>query len=440
MPGGGAPEVRDPGFRINGPRLLEDIAALGEVGRTPDGGVERLAFTPADGLGRDLVKGWMEAAGLEVRVDGIGNVIGRRNGAGDPARAAVMLGSHIDPVGNGGRYDGNLGVLAALEVVRTLNDHQVETGRPLEIGAFSNEEGSRYHPDMMGSLVYTGGMGVAAAQALVSPDGEGQTLGDELAAIGYRGEAPLPGPVPAAYAELHIEQGPVLEAEGLGLGAVTGVQGILWEEITLTGRANHAGTTPMRFRTDAGVVMAEAVLLLRRLATGIPDQVATVGRARLWPGLTNVVPGRVEFTIDLRNPDPARLDEATERFFTGLDNAAAKEGVTVARRELAQFGPAVFDERVISLVEAVAGHLGRSCRRMPSGAGHDAQMFSRVCPTGMIFIPSVGGVSHSPRESSSDEDVVAGGNALLLTAVSLLAADGPPTSVRDAPAGASRRE
>ena len=360
----------------------------------------------------------MEDAGLEVRVDGIGNVIGRRAGE-DPDAAPVMLGSHIDTVGNGGRYDGNLGVLAALEVARTLNDGNTRTRRPLEVAIFSNEEGSRYHPDMMGSLVYTGGLDLETAWALRNPDGS-QTLKEELEAIGYLGDAPLPGPVPAAYVELHIEQGPVLEAENIDFGAVTGVQGILWEEITLNGKANHAGTTPMRFRHDAGVVAAEAVLLARRLTREIPAQVATVGRMSFAPGLTNVVPGRATFTLDIRNPDPDRLLRAEDGFFSGLDAAAEREGVRIERRELARFGPAVFDEKVISLVEEVAATLGKSCRRMPSGAGHDAQMLSRVCPTGMVFVPSVGGVSHNPTEFTRDADVAAGGNALFAVAFKLL--------------------
>ena len=411
----------DPGFRIHGARLLDSLAALARIGGTPEGGAERLAFTAADGRGRDLVRSWMEEAGLQVRVDGIGNVIGRREECEDPEAAAVMLGSHIDTVGNGGRYDGNLGVLAALEVARTLNRNRVRTVRPLEVAAFSNEEGSRYHPDMMGSLVYIGGFDVERARALESPDGPpGRTLGSELESIGYLGDAPLPGPVPAAYVELHIEQGPVLEAEGVEIGAVTGVQGILWEEITLTGVSNHAGTTPMRFRRDSGVVAAEAILLARKLAGEIPGQVATIGRASLSPGLTNVVPGRAVFTVDLRNPDPSRLEEAERAFFSGLSKAAARERVCVERRELARFGPAVFDERVISLVERTAAALGNSCRRIPSGAGHDAQMLSRVCPSGMIFVPSVAGISHSPREFTSEEHLVAGGNALLLAACELL--------------------
>ena len=410
---GGAPDLR-----VNGARLLDSLARLAEIGATPEGGAERLAFTPEDGAGRDLVRSWMEAAGLEVRVDGIGNVIGRRSGE-DPDAAPVMLGSHIDTVGNGGRYDGNLGVLAALEVVRTLNDADLRTTRPLEVAIFSNEEGSRYHPDMLGSLVYTGGLDLEHAWALRSPDGE-RTLKEELESIGYLGDAPLPGPVPAAYVELHIEQGPVLEAEAVDFGAVTGVQGILWEEITLSGTSNHAGTTPMRFRHDAGVVAAEAVLLARRLTREIEGQVATVGRMSFAPGLTNVVPGRAVFTLDIRNPDPERLARVEEEFFTGLAAAAEREAVRVERRELARFGPAVFDERVISLVEEAASALEGSCRRLPSGAGHDAQMLSRVCPTGMIFVPSVNGVSHNPTEFTRDEDVAAGANALFLVAIQLL--------------------
>ncbi len=405
-------------LRVRGARLLASLAELAEIGATPEGGAERLAFTPEDGRGRDLVRSWMEDAGLAVRVDGIGNLIGRRPGT-DPDAAAVMLGSHIDTVGNGGRYDGNLGALAALEAARALNDAGIATRRALEVAVFSNEEGSRYHPDMMGSLAYVGGLDLETAWELRNPEGDA-TLRDELEAIGYLGDAPLPGPVPAAYLELHIEQGPVLEAEGVAFGAVTGVQGILWEEITLTGASNHAGTTPMRFRHDAGVVAAEATLLARRLARDIPGQVATVGRMTFAPGLTNVVPGRAVLTLDIRNPNADRLAEAEARFFAGLDEAAGREGARIERRELARFGPAVFDERMIALVEETARTLGATCRRMPSGAGHDAQMLSRVCPTGMIFVPSVDGVSHSPRERTTDEHVILGANALLLAARKLL--------------------
>ena len=406
------------GLRTNGARLLDALARLAEIGATPDGGAERLAFTPEDGAGRDLVRSWMEEAGLRVRVDGIGNVIARREGD-DPDAAPVMLGSHTDTVGNGGRYDGNLGVLAALEVARTLNDGKIRTRRPLEVAIFSNEEGSRYHPDMLGSLVYAGGLDLETAWGLRSPDGE-WTLKEELEAIGYLGDELAPGPPPAAYVELHIEQGPVLEAEDIAFGAVTGVQGILWEEITLSGAANHAGTTPMRFRHDAGVVTAEAVLLARQLTRELSGQVATVGRMSFAPGLTNVVPGRAIFTLDIRNPDPSRLLRAEEDFFAGLRAAAEREGVRIERRELARFGPAVFDERIISLVEEAAAALGGSCRRLPSGAGHDAQMLSRVCPTGMIFVPSVGGISHNPKEFTTDDHVVAGADALLLVARKLL--------------------
>ena len=424
----------DPGLRVRGKRLLASLAALAEVGKTEQGGAERLAFSPEDGRGRDLVRSWMEEAGLEIRVDGIGNVIGRRPGE-SPGLDPILLGSHIDTVGNGGRYDGNLGVLAALEVVRTLDDAGARTKRPLEIGFFSNEEGSRYHPDMMGSLVYAGGLSVEDACSLRrrADDGEEFVLGEELAAIGYRGEAPLPGPVPAAYLELHIEQGPLLEAEGIELGAVTGVQGILWEEVTIRGASNHAGTTPMPFRRDSGVVAAEAVLAARRLTGEIPGQVATVGRASFRPGLTNVVPGEAVFTVDLRNPSPDRLERAEREFFSALETAAERERVEFERRELARFGPAAFDERIVSLVEDAAAALGKSCRRLPSGAGHDAQMMSRICPAGMIFTPSVKGISHSPYEFTDDASVVAGANALLLSALRLL--DGGIAG----PAGADRQ-
>ncbi len=275
---------------VRAERLLGDIEALAKVGDTGDGGNCRLALTDDDAGGRELVVGWMRALGLDVRVDRIGNVVATRSGR-DGTLDPVMTGSHIDTVRTGGRYDGTLGVLAGLEVVRALDDAGVRTRRPLAVAFFTDEEGSRFAPDMLGSLVYAGGMPLEDALDIVAIDGA--VLGDELERIGWAGDAAVPGPAPHAYVELHIEQGPVLEEQGITIGAVTGVQGISWQELTLTGQSNHAGTTPMRLRHDAGYVAAEITTHVRRLALELGgDQVGTVGRLDLHPDLVNVVAAR----------------------------------------------------------------------------------------------------------------------------------------------------
>jgi N-carbamoyl-L-amino-acid hydrolase len=387
-------------------RLLADLEALAAVGDTGDGGNCRLALTDDDAGGRELVVGWMRQLGLDVRVDRIGNVVATRAGA-DPLLAPVMTGSHIDTVRTGGRYDGPLGVLAGLEVVRALDDAGVRTRRPLAVAFFTDEEGSRFAPDMLGSLAYVGGLALEDALTVVGIDGA--VLGEELERIGWAGDAPVPGPPPHAFVELHIEQGPVLEAEGLVIGAVTGVQGISWEELALTGQSNHAGTTPMRLRRDPGLVAAEVTRFVRQLARELGGhQVGTVGRLGLHPDLVNVVAARAVMTVDLRNTDDAVLREAEARVRSFTDSCAAHEGVTVERRSLARFAPVEFDPTVVSMVADAAEARDLPWRRMPSGAGHDAQMLARVCPTGMVFVPSRAGVSHNPREYTSPEHLAAG--------------------------------
>jgi len=391
-------------------RLLADLAALAAVGDTGDGGSCRLALTDEDAGGRELVVGWMRSLGLDVRVDRIGNVVATRSGLDDDL-APVMTGSHIDTVRTGGRYDGTLGVLAGLEVVRALDDAGVRTRRPLAVAVFTDEEGSRFAPDMLGSLVYVGGLALEEALDTVGIDGA--VLGDELERIGWAGSGPVPGPEPHAFVELHIEQGPVLEEEGVTIGAVTGVQGISWEELTLTGQSNHAGTTPMRLRRDPGLVAAEVTTFVRRLAGELGGhQVGTVGRLDLHPDLVNVVAARAVMTVDLRNTDDAVLGEAERRVAAFVDATAAAEGVSVARRALARFAPVEFDPTVVSLVDEAATRRGHAVRRMPSGAGHDAQMLARVCPTGMVFVPSRGGVSHNPAEHTDPADLAAGTQVL----------------------------
>ena len=300
--------------RVDGARLWERIEALGEIGAVhgPNGerGCNRLALTGTDGAGRDLVMSWMADLGLDVTIDAIGNVVATRAGT-VPGLAPVMTGSHIDTVRSGGRFDGILGVLAGLEVLETLSRHGIDTPRPIAVGFFTDEEGARFAPDMLGSLVYVGGMAVEEALDVRAVD-DGARLGDELARIGYAGPTPCPSAVvPHAFVELHIEQGPVLEREGVTIGAVTGVQGISWTQLTIVGQSAHAGTTPMGLRHDAGYAAAAITVGVRAIARRIAaPQVATVGRLELTPDLVNVVPGRAVLTVDLRHSDEQVLRQA----------------------------------------------------------------------------------------------------------------------------------
>ncbi len=399
-------------LRIDRNRLIRRLDELGAIGAI-DGtiGCARLALTDEDRDGRDLVRTWMHDLGLDITIDGIGNVVATMPGF-DPGLAPVMTGSHIDTVATGGRYDGNLGVLAGLEVIETVLASGIALDRPLAVGWFTDEEGARFPPDMLGSLVYVGA--IPLEQALEIEDGDGVSVGTELDRIGYRGTAPIPGRVPHAFVELHIEQGPVLEDEGVTIGVVEGVQGISWTEVTLTGQSCHAGTTPMRLRHDPGVVAADVNLFVRGLAAEFGgSQVATVGALTLHPNLVNVVPATAVMTVDLRNTDDEVLQQAETRFRSHLAQAAEAEGVGIETRVLARFEPVDFDPRVIDIVETAAQDAGLSTRRMPSGAGHDAQMFARVCPTAMIFTPSVNGISHNVTEFTEPDDLEAGANVLL---------------------------
>ena len=410
-------------LRIRPERLLARLRELGRIGDTGDGGCSRLALSDDDRAGRDLVVSWMKDLGLDVTVDAVGNVFAVR--AGREPGPPVMCGSHIDTVATGGIYDGNLGVLGGLEVMEVLAEAGVVTRRPLAVAFFTDEEGARFAPDMLGSLVFVGGMALESAHDIVSIDGA--RLGAELERIGYLGSVPCPGLPPAAYVELHIEQGPVLEANGGGIGVVTGVQGISWQEVSVVGQSNHAGTTPMSYRHDAGHVAAATAVFVRELARELGgDQVATVGRVALHPDLVNVVPGRAVLTVDLRNTDEAVLRQAEARLAEELARLAAAEGVTIERRVLARFEPVEFDPHVVDLVERTAMSLGNPVRRMPSGAGHDAQMLARVCPAGMVFVPSAGGISHNPAEHTNPDDLAAGADVLLQVLLELAEADELP--------------
>lgn len=401
--------------RIHWPRLEDRINSLAEISPIDGGGNCRLALTDEDKDGRDLVISWMKGLNLEITIDVVGNIIGVWNvGSGAP----VMSGSHIDTVRTGGRFDGCYGVLAALEVIEACQEANIVPPRPLAVGIFTDEEGARFAPDMLGSLVYVGGMPVEQALNVVAIDGA--RLGDELLRIGYSGPAPCPGFVPHAFVELHIEQGPMLEANDVRIGAVTSVQGISWQEITVIGQSNHAGTTPMSLRHDPAYVAAEITVFLRKLASEFGgDQVCTVGKIDLHPNLTNVVPARATLTLDVRNTDESRLKQAESRIADFLSEIATKEGVKITTRELARFEPVIFDDQVIDTVESIAKQQGNSVQRMPSGAGHDAQMLARVCPSGMIFVPSVKGISHNPAEFTESVDLEAGANILLHTMLAL---------------------
>lgn len=404
--------------RIEARRLIERLNTLAGIGMSSEGACCRLALTDEDRAGRDQVVQWMRELALEVQVDAIGNIFGRRAGRDD--LAPVMTGSHIDTVRTGGRYDGVLGVLAGLEVVHALNDADATTRRPLVVAAFTNEEGARFQPDMLGSLVYAGGLSLADAYAVPSIDG--RRLRDELERIGYLGTAPLPLVEPHAYVELHIEQGPVLDAEGLTIGAVRDLQGISWQEADIVGQSNHAGTTPMRLRHDAGYCAAAIGGFLRRLADDMGgNQVATLGSLTLHPNLINVIAARARITLDLRNTDETLLQQAEQRLARFLEELAAAEGVTIETHRLARFAPVRFDAGVADLIARTAERLGYSNRPMTSGAGHDAQMLARLCPTAMIFVPSVQGISHNPAEHTAPEHLAAGADVLLHTLLELAA-------------------
>ena len=401
---------------ISPEHLLKQLHALAEIGLTAEGACCRLALSEEDRLGRDQLILWMRELNLEVSIDPIGNIFGRR--AGLEELPPVMTGSHIDTVRTGGRYDGPLGVLGGLEVVRSLNQAGVVTRRPLVIAAFTNEEGARFHPDMLGSLVYVGGLSLEEAYASHSADGK--VLIDELTKIGYVGQAPLPLCKPHAFVELHIEQGPILDIEGVTIGAVRDLQGISWQELTIVGQSNHAGTTPMRLRHDAGYCAAAISVFMRELTKEMGGaQVATMGVTKLHPNLINVIAARAVVTVDLRNTDEALLKIAEQKLNAFLTKLSNEEGVTITSHRLARFEPVKFDQSIADLIASKAQTLGYSCRTMTSGAGHDAQMMARFCPSAMIFVPSVKGISHNPAEHTEVADLVAGGNVLLQTLLEL---------------------
>ncbi|HEJ1327430.1 Zn-dependent hydrolase [Pseudomonas aeruginosa] len=406
-------------LRLNGPILLRQILTLGEIGGDPvNGGRTRIALTDAEKAGRDQVVAWMKELELDVRVDRIGNIFGTLRSATDMGdQAPLMMGSHIDTVTNAGALDGCYGVLAGLAVVRAFREAGVLPERSITIGAFTNEEGVRYQPDMMGSLVYAGGM--TADEALATIGTDGTRLGDELQRIGYAGDLEPGAIVPHEYLELHIEQGPILEIEDTLIGVVENLQGISWQQVTVLGNANHAGTTPTRLRHDAGYVASAVVAELRQIARDSGGTtLATVGCMSFEPNVINVIPRKAVFTVDLRDPDEELLVAAEKRFEKFLSVIAEEEGVRISTEQLVRFQPVIFDAGLADEIEASATRFGFSHKRMTSGAGHDAQMIARIAPSAMIFVPSQGGISHNPREHTDDDQLIKGAEVLLDVVVS----------------------
>jgi beta-ureidopropionase / N-carbamoyl-L-amino-acid hydrolase len=399
-------------LRVNGERLWKSLMELAQIGATPKGGVCRLAASDLDGDARRLLIGWCKEAGCTVRVDKIGNIFARRPGR-DPDLAPVMTGSHLDTQPTGGKFDGAYGVMAGLEVVRTLNDLGYETEAPIEIGAWTNEEGSRFSPAMVGSGVFAGVFDLA--EGLARPDNvTGVTLGAELERIGFAGPEPVGGRPVAAYFEAHIEQGPILEAAHKPIGVVTGAQGQRWYEITVTGQEAHAGPTPMPRRRDALVGAARMIDAVNRIGhSQAPYACATVGFVQVSPNSRNTIPGRVFFTVDFRHPEDAVLSAMDQELREACAAAAAPIGLEVEIKEFWYFPPTPFDPDLVTAVRNAAEAQGYPHQDIISGAGHDAVYMAHVTPTAMIFVPCVGGISHNEIEDAKPEDLVAGCNVLL---------------------------
>jgi N-carbamoyl-L-amino-acid hydrolase len=390
--------------------MLAQLTQLGAIGQDASGGRTRLAFSDADKQGRDQLVAWMHELALDIKIDQIGNIFGTLAGS-DSTLAPLMIGSHIDTVINAGLYDGCYGVLAGLAVLRALRSAGIVPRQSIVVAAFSNEEGVRYQPDMMGSLVYAGSMDVAQVLDVVGTDGT--RLGDELARIGYAGDIPPGAVVPHAYLELHIEQGPLLEAHALQIGVVADLQGISWQQITINGVANHAGTTPLAMRHDAGWAAAEVITQVRRMAQVSGSTLATVGAIQFRPNAINVIPQTAVLTLDMRDPDDQKLTAAEAHVVALLQTIAAQEGVTITSQQLVRFPAVHFDESLVAEIAQATAALGLSHRQMTSGAGHDAQMLARIAPAAMIFVPSQAGISHNPAEYTSDADLIAGATVLL---------------------------
>ncbi|MGA7323495.1 MAG: Zn-dependent hydrolase [Rhodomicrobium sp.] len=396
---------------INQGRLWDSIMEMAKIGATAKGGCNRLALTDLDREARELFISWCKDAGCSITIDRMGNIFARRPGR-NSALDPVAFGSHLDTQPTGGKFDGVFGVLAGLEVVRTLNDHSYETDAPLEIVVWTNEEGSRFAPAMIASGVFAGVF--SEEYGMSRADLDGKTIGEELNRIGYRGEAPCGGRPFKALFEAHIEQGPILEAENKTIGAVTGIQGIRWFECTVTGNESHAGTTPMTMRRDALLGVARIVDEINLIAKAhAPDAVSTVGLLQVHPNSRNVIPGSVFFTVDLRHADADVLREMADELQEAVNRVTSELSLTHDLHEIWYSPPAPFDKSCIESVRRAAEEAGYAYRDIVSGAGHDAGNISKVAPTAMIFVPCAGGISHNESESATPEDLAAGCNVLL---------------------------
>jgi N-carbamoyl-L-amino-acid hydrolase len=394
---------------IHAERLWSSLMALAKIGATPRGGVRRVTLTEADREGRERFAQWCREAGLQVRVDAIGNMFARRAGR-EPAAAPVVMGSHLDTQPNGGRFDGAYGVMAGLEVMRALNDAGAATRAPLEVACWTNEEGSRFVPTMMGSGVFAGVYELD--QVLQNRDAEGLSVADALQSIGYRGEA-RPHKV-AAYFEAHIEQGPVLEDTATTIGVVQGALGQRWFDVLISGQDAHAGPTPMQLRKDALLAAAQLTLEVNRIANSFPDSArGTVGHMLVKPNSRNVVPGEVRMTVDLRNARDSTLLSMRNRLAEAVEAIARERGASIDLKEVVYFPPSEFAPELIQRVRAAAKRLGLSHRDIVSGAAHDAVYLSRVAPTAMVFVPCEGGISHNETENARPEDLAAGCSVML---------------------------
>lgn len=403
-------------IQIDGNRLNATLQELAAIGATPGGGVTRLTLTDEDRAARDLLARWMRDAGLEVIVDDLGNMSGVRPGTEDGP--PVYMGSHIDTVVRGGRYDGALGVMGALEVIRTLNDHGVRTRLPIGAVNWTNEEGVRFEPATLASGVVAGAF--TRDYAYARRDRDGAIFGDELERIGYRGDEgnrPLPA---SAYLELHIEQGPVLESLGKPVGVVGGIVGIIWNEVVVVGQSDHAGPSPMPLRKDALMAASTMIASIERLALDRDDvAVATVGRIKVEPDTINTIPGKAVFSVDFRHPDGETIESLSRELKNLGETVARNRGVEIAVERIWTSDPTPFDPAVVDAIRAGCERLELPYEELWSGAGHDAKHLADLVPSGMIFVRSQGGVSHAEIEHSTPEDIIAGGNVLLQAALSL---------------------
>lgn len=401
----------DTNLAVDGGRLWDSLMEMAQIGATPKGGVNRLTLTDLDRQSRDLFVRWCKEAGCTVTIDRMGSIFARRKGQND-GLPPVMVGSHLDTQPTGGKFDGALGVMAALELIRSLNDRDIRTRHPIEVAMWTNEEGSRFAPAMVASGVFAGAF--SEEYGLSRADVDGKTMGAELARIGYAGPAPVGGRQVAAFFELHIEQGPVLEEEGTSVGVVTHANGQRWYEIDITGVDSHAGPTPMVRRKDALLCAARIVEAVNGVGWAHePHACATCGMILAQPNSRNVIPGKVFLTVDLRHPDDARLASMDAELRRLVPEIAARSGCTASIEQIFHFPVTTFDSACVGRVREGAKRLGLSHRDIHSGAGHDAVYMASVAPAAMIFVPCIGGISHNEAEDIKPEWATAGANVLL---------------------------